>query len=91
MRATPSPAWIGEHAHPIAVDGRIRSLIRRVAAVPARPGSIDPALPADWVEQALWSLLYTAWLMATGGRTSKHEALALFLGSFAKVVSPSKT
>jgi AcrR family transcriptional regulator len=40
-------------------------------------GSIDPALPPEWIEQALWSLLYAAWLLAAAGQASKHEALRL--------------
>ena len=65
-----------------AVDVRLRCLIERGHT----DGSIDPALPPAWIEQALWSLLYTAWLMAAAGQTSKHEALTLFLESFGKLL-----
>lgn len=52
-------------------------------------GSIDRSLSGVWVEQTLWSLLYAAWLLATAGTTIRHEALTLFLQSFAKLLSPS--
>lgn len=52
-------------------------------------GSIDRSLLAVWIEQTLWSLLYAAWLLATAGKVTKHEALTLFLQSFAKVLSPT--
>jgi hypothetical protein len=52
-------------------------------------GSIDRSLSAVWVEQSLWSLLYAAWLLATAGKATRHEALTLFLQSFARVLAPS--
>ena len=52
-------------------------------------GSIDRSLSGVWVEQTLWSLLYAAWLLATAGKATRHEALTLFLQSFAKLLSPS--
>lgn len=52
-------------------------------------GSIDRSLSGVWVEQTLWSLLYAAWLLATAGKATRHEALTLFLQSFTKVLSPS--
>lgn len=67
-----------------AADKTLKRLVQRGYA----DSSIDLALPPEWIEQALWSLLYTAWLMATAGQASKHEALTLFLGSFGKMLAP---
>lgn len=50
-------------------------------------GSIDRALSPVWVEQTLWSLLYAAWLMATAGRSTRHEALNLLLLSLRKMLA----
>lgn len=50
-------------------------------------GSIDVILPAAWVEQTLWSLLYNAWLLSRSKVLTPHEALSLFLRSFEKVLS----
>ena len=66
-----------------ASDTSLRSLVERGHA----DGSIDPALPPLWIEQALWSLLYTAWLLAAARQASKHEALGLFLHSFERMLS----
>jgi len=52
-----------------------------------RDGSIDPCLPPAWVEQALWAMLYNAWLMATSKAMTRHEALSLFLRSFEKMLA----
>lgn len=70
-----------------AMDANLLRLVERGHA----DGSIDPALPAVWVEQTLWSMLYAAWLMATAGQASRHEALTLFLRSFARVFAPLNT
>lgn len=52
-----------------------------------RDGSVDAALPAAWVEQTLWALLYNAWLLATSKVVTRHEALNLFLRSFSKMLA----
>ena len=74
------------HAQEIESAGAVDTLLRRLIERGHTDGSIDPALPPAWIEQALWSLLYTAWLMAAAGQTSKHEALTLFLESFGKLL-----
>jgi len=52
-----------------------------------REGTIDPELPVGWVQQLVWSVLYTAWEHAKAGTTSKHEALTLCLRTMAKVIA----
>jgi AcrR family transcriptional regulator len=52
-----------------------------------REGTIDKELPAEWVQQLLWSFLYTAWEQAKAGTMSKHQALSLCLLSLAKTIA----
>ena len=52
-----------------------------------RDSSIDPSLPPAWVEQALWAMLYNAWLMTASKAMTRHEALSLFLHSFEKMLA----
>ena len=56
-----------------------------------RDGSIDRSLPPLWIEQSLWSLLYTAWLTSAAERTTRHEALTIFLHSLDKMLAPVPT
>ena len=52
-----------------------------------RDGTIDAALPAAWIQQALWALLYSAWEYVRQG-APKHDALTLCLTTLRKVVTP---
>ncbi len=52
-----------------------------------REGTIDPQLPPEWVQQLVWSFLYTAWEQAKAGTMSKHEALSLCLLTLAKAIA----
>jgi AcrR family transcriptional regulator len=52
-----------------------------------REGTIDAELPAEWVQQLVWSLLYTAWEQAKAGAASKHQALSLCLRTMAKAIA----
>lgn len=70
-----------------AMDPALIGIVERGHA----DASIDAALPPAWVEHTLWSLLYTAWLMAAGGRAPKHEALTLFLRSFERILAGPRT
>lgn len=64
-------------------DPSITALIERGH----REGSIDPAVPNDWIQQVLWALLYSAWeLIRQGG--SRHEALTLALDSLRRLTTP---
>lgn len=51
-------------------------------------GTIDPELPAEWVQQLLWSVLYTAWEQTREVRMPKHDALTLCLRTLAKAIAP---
>jgi AcrR family transcriptional regulator len=53
-----------------------------------REGTIDPELPAEWVQQVLWSLQYTGWEMVRSYDKPKHEALTLCLRTLAKTIAP---
>jgi AcrR family transcriptional regulator len=52
-----------------------------------REGTIDRELPAEWVQQLLWSLLYTAWEQLRDRQMPKHEALTLCLRTLAKAIA----
>jgi AcrR family transcriptional regulator len=52
-----------------------------------REGTIDPDLPAVWVQQLLWSLLYTAWEQTRDYKMPRHEALSLCLRTLAKAIA----
>lgn len=51
-------------------------------------GTIDPALPADWLENLLWSLLYAAWSHKIP--ESRHRVLDLLLRSIGNAVRPGR-
>ncbi|MDQ7906324.1 TetR/AcrR family transcriptional regulator [Phytohabitans sp. ZYX-F-186] len=53
-----------------------------------RDGSIDPELPATWLESVLWSQLYAAWSYVTDSGESRHHVLRLMLRTLAGAVSP---
>ncbi|RKN22456.1 TetR/AcrR family transcriptional regulator [Micromonospora musae] len=44
-----------------------------------RDGTIDPELPADWVQSLIWSQLYAGWSYQATMGTSRHEVLRLIL------------
>jgi AcrR family transcriptional regulator len=50
-------------------------------------GTIDPRMPAAWLQQLLWSLIYCGSEYVRQG-ASKHEALALTLDSLRRLASP---
>lgn len=49
-----------------------------------REGLIDPEFPGPWVQQLLWSFLYSAWDLVRSYGASKHDALRLCLRSLRK-------
>lgn len=51
-------------------------------------GTVDPNMPAEWVQQLLWSLLYTAWEQIREYNAPKHDALSLCLRTLAKAIAP---
>lgn len=42
-------------------------------------GTIDPGLPAGWLENVLWAQLYASWSYVERGRISRYEVLRLTL------------
>lgn len=44
-----------------------------------RDGTIDPELPATWVQSVIWSQLYVGWSYAAETDASRHQVLRLVL------------
>lgn len=65
-------------------DKELRTLLERAAG----DGTLDPGLPAGWVIQLLWSMLYAAWDYTSNQGASKHEALSVCLRALDKAVAP---
>ncbi len=42
-------------------------------------GTIDPELPADWLQSLIWSQLYAGWAYQAQTGVSRHEVLRLVL------------
>ncbi|MFB9961609.1 TetR/AcrR family transcriptional regulator [Sinosporangium siamense] len=49
-------------------------------------GVLDRSLPAEWIEQFLWSCLFAAWTHTRVNGARKHDALAVCLRAFTKAV-----
>lgn len=52
-----------------------------------REGTIDPAMSSEWVQQLVWSVLYSAWELVRGGSMAKHDALTLCLRTLTKAIA----
>ncbi|GLW35083.1 TetR/AcrR family transcriptional regulator [Actinoplanes regularis] len=52
-----------------------------------RDGTIDPELPATWIQSLIWSQLYAGWSYTGDQCVSRHEALRLILRSIEGAVS----
>ncbi len=50
-----------------------------------RDGTIDPALPVDWIESVIWMLLFCAWQRSRDGE-SRRETAALLSRSLAGAI-----
>ncbi len=50
-------------------------------------GTIDPGVPALWLQHALWALIYAGWEFVRRG-ASRHEALTLTLDSVRRLAAP---
>lgn len=64
---------------------------RSVGAAVARgqaDGTIDPTLPADWIENLLWALLYTSWSYGRENDVPRQTALDLCVQSLRKALAP---
>jgi TetR/AcrR family transcriptional regulator, repressor for lfrA len=44
-----------------------------------RDGTVDPELPATWVQSLIWSQLYAGWSYQADTGASRHEVLRLIL------------
>ncbi|GAA0944087.1 TetR/AcrR family transcriptional regulator [Nonomuraea longicatena] len=75
-----SPEWEEESES----DRMVAKLISRAH----REGSIDPAMPASWVHQVLWTLMYAGWQHVREDEAPKHDALTLCLRSLRKILAP---
>lgn len=51
-------------------------------------GTVDAGVDADWVQNVLWALLYSAWQQTRFYGTPKHTALGLCLHTLRKAVAP---
>ncbi|MGW5051621.1 TetR/AcrR family transcriptional regulator [Actinokineospora sp. NPDC004072] len=51
-------------------------------------GTIDPRLSPLWVQNMLWSMLYSAWQYAQEHQVSRHQALDMCLYSLRKTLRP---
>ncbi len=73
------PAWSTE-----VRDDDFHAMIARGHA----DGSIDPALPATWLQSVLWSQLYAAWSYLTDHNASRHETLTLLTRTLTAAIKP---
>lgn len=53
-----------------------------------RDGSIDARLSPLWVQNVLWSMLYSAWQYTQDTSSSRHQALETCLYTLRKAVKP---
>jgi TetR/AcrR family transcriptional regulator, repressor for lfrA len=53
-----------------------------------RDGSIDPELPASWLESVLWSQLYAAWSYVAEAGESRHRVLRMMVRTLTGAVTP---
>jgi TetR/AcrR family transcriptional repressor of lfrA len=55
-----------------------------------RDGSIDPELPAAWVQSIVWSQLYAGWAFLAATDASRHEVLGLILRTVGAAIAVKK-
>lgn len=53
-----------------------------------RDGTVDPRLAPVWVQNLLWSMLYSAWEYTQQAQVSRHHALDVCLYSLRKALKP---
>ncbi|MGW0431012.1 TetR/AcrR family transcriptional regulator [Micromonospora sp. NPDC003197] len=51
-------------------------------------GSLDPELPASWLQSVLWSQLYSGWSYLAETGASRHEVLRLVVRTVDKAIAP---
>jgi len=64
-----------------------RALVRLVERGHAE-GTVDKEMDPAWLQQLLWSLLFTAWSHVRDNGVPKHHALSLCLRTLAKSIAP---
>lgn len=69
---------------PGGCDGEFEAMVRRGHA----DGSIDPELPASWIQSLIWSQLYAGWSYLAEHRVSRHDTLRLVLRCVSGAVRP---
>jgi TetR/AcrR family transcriptional repressor of lfrA len=77
----------GDEAKPILEDGcdvDFTAMVDRGH----RDGTIDHALPAEWLSSLMWSQLYAAWSYVGHHGTSRHEVLGLVIRTVDGAVAP---
>ncbi|GAB3451259.1 TetR/AcrR family transcriptional regulator [Actinophytocola sediminis] len=74
------PLWDEETAS----DRAVIRLIERGHA----EGTIDREMAPTWVQQLVWSLLFTAWAHVRDNGAPKHQALSLCLRTLTKTLAP---
>ncbi|TDB78808.1 TetR/AcrR family transcriptional regulator [Micromonospora sp. KC721] len=67
-----------------ACDPRLSALVERGH----HDGTIDPELPATWIQSVLWSQLYAGWSYLADTRISRHEALRLVVRTLSGAIAP---
>ncbi|WP_406104638.1 TetR/AcrR family transcriptional regulator [Micromonospora globbae] len=72
-----------EHAEPAGCDPEFAAIVERGY----RDGTIDPELPADWVQSLIWSQLYAGWAYQGEMGASRHEVLRLILRTVAGAIA----
>ncbi|MFD4831358.1 TetR/AcrR family transcriptional regulator [Streptomyces uncialis] len=78
-----APGWENEaEEEESATDVALRSLLGRGRA----EGTLDARFTAAWMEQLMWSTLYTAWTHVRDHEASKHDSLAACLLSLSKAL-----
>ncbi len=65
----------GQWTDPGACDPAFTEMVQRGH----RDGTIDPELPAGWVQSLIWSQLYAGWAYLADTGASRHEVLRLIL------------
>jgi AcrR family transcriptional regulator len=70
--------------HTGEAERELRSTIERGHA----EHSIDPGLTADWLENFVWAVLYTAWMYARQQDGPRQDALDQSLRSLRKTLAP---
>ncbi len=63
--------------------GSFEDLIRRGHA----EGTVHPLLTAEWIQDVMWSLVYTAWDHAIRTKTPKNQVLDMALRTFANAIA----